>query len=583
MSGAAAALEPAFARALGPRGSREPVGDPDPAGVLTRDALAVLATLPAWWERRAHAHGLTGRWLDHRSAIEVAFPEALTRPAPRADLIASNPEALGAAYVAALTPATRARHGRHYTPPELSEHLWTMTRRALGHARGKVRPLPGLVRDPACGAGVLLLPPLREHLNSIVRSDPRVTLAGLPNLIEGVDADPAAVAMANVVLAAEALPLLAAIPEARRRPIPGMARVGDGLELSAGRARAIVMNPPYGRVRLADADRARFAEVLYGHANLYTLFMAAGLEQLDHAGVLGALVPTSFTAGRYFTNLRAELARVAPLRDTTFVAERAGVFAGVLQETCLAVFAKTRSRRTSIASVNGYVSEVAKVPTPRGAGPWVLPRRSDDAHVAAAATKMRQTLGAVGWRCSTGPLVWNRRKADLFAESGDQRAPVIWAADLDGGLLHRDPCRDHRRFLALHGGKDRSTNVLSSPALLVQRTTAAEQTRRIVCAELTDTALDAWGGSVVVENHVNVLRPRDVTSEGPLSQATLAAVLGTQSIDRLVRCMSGSVALSAYELEALPLPDDDVLAGWERLRGAELGRAVAASYGGGAP
>jgi len=580
MSGTAATSEPAFARPLGPRGSREPVGDPDPAGVLTADALAVLATLPAWWERRAHAYGLTGRWLDLRTAIDAAFLDAPITSAPRADLVASNPEALGAAYVAALTPATRATHGRHYTPPELSEHLWTMTRRALGATRGKVRPLPGLVRDPACGAGVLLLPPLREHLNSIVRSDPRVTLAGLPNFIEGVDADPAAVAMANVVLAAEALPLLAATPEARRRPIPGMARVGDGLELPEGRARAVVMNPPYGRVRLADSDRARFADVLYGHANLYTLFMAAGLEQLDHSGVLGALVPTSFTAGRYFTNLRAKLARVAPLRDTTFVAERDGVFAGVLQETCLAVFAKTRSRRTSIASVNGHVSDVAKVPTPRGAGPWVLPRRSDDAPVAAAATKMRQTLGTIGWRCSTGPLVWNRRKDDLSAEASEQRVPVIWAADIDGGLLHRDPRRDHLRFLALHGTKDQNTNVLVSPALLVQRTTAPEQTRRIVCAELTDTALGTWGGSVVVENHVNVLRPRDVAAAGPLSQATLAAVLGTQCIDRLVRCLSGSVALSAYELEALPLPDDDVLAGWERLRGADLERAVAASYGG---
>lgn len=493
MTASAATSESTFARALGPRGSREPVGDPDPEGVLTPDALSVLATLPAWWERRAHAYGLAGRWLDLRSAIDAAFPETPNSSAPRSDLVASNPEALGAAYVAALTPATRARHGRHYTPPELSEHLWTMTRRALGHARGKLRPLPGLVRDPACGGGVLLLPPLREHLNSIVRSDARVTLAGLPSFIEGVDADPAAVALANVVLAAEALPLLASMPEARRRPIPGMARVGDGLELPTRRARAVVMNPPYGRVRLADADRARFAEVLYGHANLYALFMAAGLEQLDHAGVLGALVPTSFTAGRYFTNLRAELARVAPLRDTAFVADRDGVFAGVLQETCLAIFAKTRSRRTSIASVNGHVSDVAKVPTPRGAGPWMLPRRSDDAHVAAAAMKMRQTLGTVGWRCSTGPLVWNRRKDDLGAERGGQRMPVIWAADLDGGRLHRDPCRDHLRFLTLHGDRDRSTNVLSSPALLVQRTTAPEQTRRIACAELTDTILEAWG------------------------------------------------------------------------------------------
>lgn len=580
MSGAAAPNALMLARELGPRGSREPVGGADPAGVLTEDALAVLAVLPQWWERRAHAHGLSGGWCDIEAAVDAVPPPHARSARVHEHLVTARPEELGAAYVAALTPAVRARHGRHYTPWGLAAHLWMMIRRALGHARGRSRPLAGLVRDPACGGGVLLLPPLREHLHSVVRSDPRVTLSGLPNMVQGIDADPAAVWIATVVLAAEALPLLAMIPEAKRRRLPALAQVGDGLQATDRSARAIVMNPPYGRVRLTEEERARFAQVLYGHANLYTLFMAAGLEQLDDRGVLGALVPTSFTAGRYFSNLRAEIARVAPLRDTTFVAERDGVFAGVLQETCLAVFTRQRSRRTSIASLNGHVADVAKVPSPRGGGPWVLPRRSDDAHIAAAATGMRHTLGSIGWRCSTGPLVWNRRKPDLFAHASEKRVPVIWAADIDGGRLHRDPRRDRLRFLELDGPRDRTTNVLVAPALLVQRTTATEQTRRIVCAELTGADLEAWGGAVVVENHVNVLRPRTPGSIGPLSLSTLAAVLSTTSIDRLVRCLSGSVALSAYELEALPLPDDDVLAAWECLRGADLEQAVLVAYGG---
>lgn len=69
------------------------------------------------------------------------------------------------------------------------------------------------------------------------------------------------------------------------------------------------MNPPYGRVRLDPEERQRFAHVLYGHANLYTLFMAAGLDQLGPDGVLGALVPTSFTTGLYYSNLRGSACR----------------------------------------------------------------------------------------------------------------------------------------------------------------------------------------------------------------------------------------------------------------------------------
>src|SRR5262249_27001490 len=160
------------------------------------------------------------------------------------------------------------------TPVNLAERLWLMARSSLGQRRSSL-PLPGLVRDPACGAGSLLIPPLRQHLSAVAAADPRVTLAGLPRLIEGIDTDPAASWVANVVLAAELLPFLARIPSARRRPLPMLVNVGDGLAAQPRRARAIIMNPPYGRVRLDDVERDRWGQYLYGHANLYSLFLAS--------------------------------------------------------------------------------------------------------------------------------------------------------------------------------------------------------------------------------------------------------------------------------------------------------------------
>lgn len=483
---------------------------------------------------------------------------------------------VGARYAVALPAGIRARHGCHYTPPGLASHLWGMARLALGQRRANA-PLPGLVVDPACGGGALLIPPLRQHLKSEANTDPVAVLDGLPRLIRGVDADPWAVWIANVVLAAELLPFLARVPEARRRPLPKLARVGDGLATSPGSARAVVMNPPYGRVRLDEHERVRWDRYLYGHANLYSLFLAAGLESLDAEGVLAALVPTSFLAGRYFASLRAELARQAPLREMTFVEERDGVFAGVLQETCLAAFTRRKARRTSIASANGRVVPVAKVSSPRGSDPWILPRHADDANVAAATKSMPLTLGSVGWRVSTGPLVWNRRRSDLGPKRGKACMPVVWAADLDGGRLHRDPTRNGLRWLSLRGS-DVSVMPLREPAVLVQRTTAPEQRRRVVCVDLTPELLDEWGGAVVAENHVNVVRPRE--GKTPLlSREALAAVLSTQAIDRLMRCISGSVAVSAYELESLPFPPATTLEAWESLRGKNLEKAVAAAYG----
>lgn len=564
------------ARDLGPRGSRTAVADADPAGPLPEAAAQLLRGISAWWRARAAVAGLDGQWLDVTQAVDAAVPAVVLAGGPAVDLGSDcSPEAIGAAYVGALSAQVRARHGRHYTPAPLAAELWSMSRHALGAVK-TARPLAGLVRDPACGAGALLLPPLREHLAASSRTDPQVALAGLPSLVEGIDADPAAVWLANVLLASELLPVLSSVPARRRRAIPALAHLGDGLRSTdRPRARTVLMNPPYGRVRLTEEDRRRWAEVLYGHANLYALFMAAGLDSLDTDGVLAAVVPTSFTSGLYFSNLRATLASRAPLRDATFVTDRNGVFDGVLQETCLAVFTRRRARKMSICSLGASTARVARVASPRGAAPWLLPRRSDDAVIAAAASTMNQRLIDVGYRCSTGPLVWNRRQDDLHPDATTGRVPVLWAADLDGGKLHRDPARDRLRYLQLRGTDDRVL-ALTRPAVLVQRTTAPEQTRRLVATELGPEELQAWGGRVVVENHVNVLRP---TVEHPvLTQGTLARVLATKTLDQLTRCLSGSVALSAYELESLPLPETDVLRTWNELVGPELEAAVASAY-----
>ena len=87
------------------------------------------------------------------------------------------------------------------------------------------------------------------------------------------------------------------------------------------------------------------------------------------------------------------------------------------------------------------------------------------------------------------------------------------------------------------------------------------------------------GGAVVVENHVNVLHRPAEGLQG-LSPALLGALLNTVTFDRLYRCLSGTVAVSAYELEALPLPPPDVLATWEAISTEELEATVASFYDG---
>ncbi|OWY62365.1 hypothetical protein B7486_58830, partial [cyanobacterium TDX16] len=300
-------------RTRGSRGSR--LEDASEAE-LTSEARSLggfTGGVAAWWAVRAAEAGLDGRWTDVRFALKA---RAASEISPRSEPPAGwhTPNDLGQAYLETLAAATRSEHGRHYTPPDLAEQLWRMTRRALGWPADDLQ-LPGLVVDPAAGGASLLIPPLREHLRASEGTDPAEVVRGLPGLMRGSDLDPVAVWVANVVLAAECLPLLAAIPTEARKPFPQLVYEADGLAPSASPALAVLMNPPYGRVRLTPDERLRFSHVVRGHANLYALFMAAGSAHLVEGGALGALVPTSFTAGRYFENLRGYLEASTPMRE----------------------------------------------------------------------------------------------------------------------------------------------------------------------------------------------------------------------------------------------------------------------------
>ena len=294
-------------------------------------------------------------------------------------------------------------------------------------------------------------------------------------------------------------------------------------------------------------------------------------------------MPAGWLGGSYFQRLREYLAQTAPLARITYVTDRSGVFStGVLQETVVATFRKGASpgdTRCDRIFGNGAVihAKLGSVRLSRlGNLPWMLPRDPADRRLIEVAEQMSHRLGDYGWSVSTGPLVWNRARSWLSAVPRENSVKVIWAADFDGGRLHQDETRDSMRYVVVPDGRARSM-VLERPAVLVQRTTAVEQRRRIVAAILSADDLAAWGERVVVENHVNVLTCSD--SGTFLTPELLGALLRSRALDRAYRCLSGSVAVSAYELAALPMPGPDVLSGWRDLPLRELEAAIEELYG----
>lgn len=494
----------------------------------------------------------------HRSSLDEdsrGAAEDLGYAAAKVDPVTAG-YFIGTTYAAALPRELRAQLGVYYTPPALASRLLDQATAA------GVDWSVCSVLDPACGGGAFLAPAAERMMKELSHFEPGALLVALAGRLRGFEIDPVAAWMSQVFLEATVLPLC----RAAGRRLPMVVEVRNSLVHESGETQfdLVVGNPPYGRITLSPRIRARYAGTLYGHANLYGLFTDLALRWVKPSGVVAYVTPTSFLAGEYFKNLRVTLGRTAPPYTVDFIAERKGVFDAVLQETLLATYRRDAAPGAASVAFITPIDESDVRVTPVGAfvlpedpgSPWLLPRDPAEARLTTVLRRMRHRLRDWGYEVSTGPLVWNRHKDQLRADPAPGCYPLVWAEAVtpDGRFLFRSTKPNHRPYFKAHAGDD--WLVIENSCVIVQRTTAKEQARRLIAAVLPPEFIRRHGGAVV-ENHLNMIRSR---SRRPLvSPAAVAVFLNSAIADRVFRCLSGSVAVSAYELEALPLPAADQL------------------------
>jgi predicted RNA methylase len=501
------------------------------AGISERVGVTLTT---AYWHTVTTGHGVS--WgiatppVPRKGVALVAVPAILER-VEELGRRAAGLEALdatfqiGSLYSELMESQRRASLGAFHTPPSLVRQLLDSAEAAGADWRSVS------ILDPACGCGMFMVGVALRARAADLQKSAASFLATLPARVAGVELDPFSAWIAQVMMEVALLPLCI---EAGTR-LPVLVRTGDALELAQEAAYDVVIgNPPYGKVKLDVARRKRFERSLFGHANLYGLFIDLGVHLLRNGGVLAYIVPTSFLGGQYFKALRGVLASQCPLVSASFVESRNDVFEDVLQETLLAVFRK-----------GGASAE----PSARGDSPWILPRHPCARALTDRLAQMTGRLADYGYVVSTGPLVWNRHKEQLAYEPAVQAFPLVWAESVKPeGFELSAQRKNHAPWIRLLEGQDHL--LTTTGCVVLQRTTAKEQSRRLMAGTIPEELLARHGG-VVIENHLNVIAAQGPT---PVSLETVRMLLSNASVDQAFRCISGSVAVSAYELASLPLP-----------------------------
>lgn len=544
------------------------------------------AVLDAYWAVQCKAHGSAMKAKPAPQSFVSLPAEAQDLAGKLGELVSGFPVEdagflVGSIYTVMLPDALRSSLGAFYTPPPLVSRLLDLAEQAgFDFAMGSAI-------DPACGGGAFLAPVALRMVAAAEKTGaaPAWILGQLSKRLRGAEIDPFAAWMTRVLLDAAVIPLCMA---AGRR-LADVVTVGDSLRQDIGTGYDLVVgNPPYGRVTLDGDMRAAYARSLYGHANLYGLFTDLALQLAKPDGVVAYLTPTSFLGGQYFKELRRLLSTEARPAAFDLVADRDGVFDDVLQETLLTTYRKGVKQATASVSLvvpkglnAADVQPLGRVALGDSGDPWLLPRTAQDAAFMAQMAQMPTRLATLGYAVSTGPLVWNRHKDQLRAKKEKGALPIIWAESVtpDGFAFTADR-RGHVPYIMLKGKQAHLVDLHAS--VLVQRTTSKEQARRLIAALMPACFVEKAGGAVV-ENHLN----RIAAIAGPppkVEPATIAAVLNTEAVDRAFRCISGSVAVSAYELNAIPLPSETALLAVQKMLADEapkaaIERAVSGFYG----
>jgi adenine-specific DNA-methyltransferase len=371
--------------------------------------------------------------------------------------------------------ARRKGLGQYFTPRTVRERLFDLLPK-LPYRR---------VLDPACGTG--------EFLATAAERLPRASIVGW-------EVDPNLVSIARRVAPAAHVvhrDALEEIPEETAFDL-------------------VVGNPPYFEFNPTDVVRSRFAHVLSGRANVFSLFFDVGLSLLRKGGVLAYVVPQSMNNGAYFRELRrfilsrGHVLALEPIEEMDF-------FLDAQQTVMLLVVRKGEGRSRCVFERGDFVLF------------------SPDARRLEEAFERKRTLGELGFAVRTGRIVWNQHKEDL---TRDPKAgfPLLWSHNLGAQGL-RFPVDHPKRPQYV-----RAPDPDIGPAILVNRVTGASS-RATLRAAVVPAGMQFFG-----ENHVNVVFPG---SSPRIDLERIAAAIRSPEATAAARLVTGNTQVSATELASL--------------------------------
>jgi adenine-specific DNA-methyltransferase len=331
---------------------------------------------------------------------------------------------------------------------------------------------------------------------------------------------------------------------------------------------AVIMNPPYRKIRTDSDERAALETIGLRVCNLYTAFLALAAAHLKPGGVLSAITPRSFANGLYHEPFRQFFFERIGVERLHIFESRGDVFAnaGVLQESI--IIAGTRgaipsNTKLSVSYGANEESRFREVPYAEIIHPGDrhkflrIPIAEDDTGIAETMVALPASVGDLGVAVSTGRVVDFRVKKYLRQDPSSGTVPLIYPGHLRNQTVAWPAASGARKPNALQRAPKTVKLLLPNETyVLVKRFTSKEERRRVVASVIS--AADVPGDAVAIENHLNVYHVACRGLEPDLARG-LTAYLNSSFVDRYVRQFSGHTQINATDLRHLRYPSREEL------------------------
>lgn len=323
----------------------------------------------------------------------------------------------------------------------------------------------------------------------------------------------------------------------------------------------VIGNPPYMKIPKDAPEATAMPDVCYGAPNLYFIFAAMGLFNLDNEGEMVYIIPRSWTSGAYFKRFRQYFLTEGKLEHIHLFVSRNKVFdkEDVLQETIIIKVKKTNQTPEDVtitsSQSNSDFDNLTSLTVPyslvvSGDDYYVyLVTGEKEVSVLERLHRFDKTLPDIGLKMKTGLTVDFRNREILRNDAEEGAIPLFYSQHIKQGEVQFPIQKEHEYVVTDQKGLMQDNRNY----LFVKRFTAKEERRRLQCGVYLSKRYSQYK-KISTQNKINFV-------DGLITEMSECLVYGLYVIfnstlyDEYYRILNGSTQVNSTEINAMPVPD----------------------------